>query len=273
MSIRILFLGEIVGKPGIQTVKAALKQLREDRNIDLVVANAEGTTNGFGIGRAHSMQLQKLGVDIITGGEKIFYKLDMVEHIAKNPTILRPANYPQGVPGRGMRYAQVGDKKVYVLNLLGNSDFPRTHLANPFNYVGSLVEKAREETPLIFVQFHAATTAEKNTMAFLLDGKATAMIGTHTKVLSADARIFPKGMAMVTDNGRCGSQMSVGGFDPETEINKLITQIPARSRECWDGLELQGVLVEASDDGTATSVEVIRIPVETPPKPTEAPDA
>lgn len=121
----------------------------------------------------------------------------------------------------------------------------------------------------MFVQFHAATTAEKNTMAFLLDGRVTAMIGTHTKVMSGDARIFPKGMAMITDNGRCGSQMSVGGFDPKLEINKLITQIPARSHECWEGLELQGVLVEADDQGKAVSIETIKVPVETPPKPTD----
>ena len=269
MSTRILFLGEIVGKPGIQTIKSALKTLRTEKQIDLVVANGEGTTNGFGIGRAHAIQLQKLGIDILTGGEKIYYKLDMVDFISKNPTILRPANYPQGVPGRGLRYVNIGDKKVVIINLLGNSDFPRTHLANPFNFIENLVEKAKEETPLVFVQFHAATTAEKNTMAFLLDGRVTAMIGTHTKVMSGDARIFPKGMAMITDNGRCGSQMSVGGFDPKLEINKLITQIPARSHECWEGLELQGVLVEADDQGKAVSIETIKVPVETPPKPTD----
>lgn len=269
MSIRILFLGEIVGKPGIQTIKSALKRLRADKQVDLVVANAEGTTNGFGIGRAHAIQLQKLGIDIITGGEKIYYKLDMVDFIAKNPSILRPANFPQGVPGRGIRYASVGDKKIVVINLLGNSEFPRTHLANPFLLVENLVEKAKEETPFVFVQFHAATTAEKNTMAFLLDGRVTAMVGTHTKVLSADARIFPKGTAMVTDNGRCGSQMSVGGFDPNLEITKFVTQVPARSRECWDSLEMQGVLVEAGDDGKALSIETIRVPVETPVKPGE----
>lgn len=269
MSTRILFLGEIVGKPGIQTIKSALKNLRVEKQVDLVVANGEGTTNGFGIGRAHAIQLQKLGIDIITGGEKIYYKLDMVDFISKNPTILRPANYPQGVPGRGVRYVNIGDKKAVIINLLGNSDFPRTHLANPFNFIENLVEKAKEETPLIFVQFHASTTAEKNTMAFLLDGRITAMIGTHTKVMSADARIFPKGMAMITDNGRCGSQLSVGGFDPKLEINKTITQIPVRSRECWEGLELQGVLVEADDAGKAVSIETIRVPVETPPRPAE----
>ncbi len=269
MSIRILFLGEIVGKPGIQTIKSALKGLRAEKRIDLVVANGEGTTNGFGIGRAHAIQLQKLGIDILTGGEKIYYKLDMVDFISKNPTILRPANYPQGVPGRGVRYVNIGDKKAVIINLLGNSDFPRTHLANPFNFIENLVEKAREETPLVFVQFHASTTAEKNTMAFLLDGRVTAMIGTHTKVLSADERIFPKGTAMITDNGRCGSQFSVGGFDPKLEINKFITQIPMRSHECWEGLELQGVLVEADDEGKAVSIETIRVPVETPQRPTD----
>jgi metallophosphoesterase (TIGR00282 family) len=269
MSIRVLFLGEIVGKPGITTVKSALRKLREDRQIDLVIANGEGATGGFGLGRAHSMQLFKLGIDILTGGEKIYYKKDMVEFIAKNPNILRPANYPQQNPGRGVKYLTVKDMKVCVINLLGNADFPRTHLGNSFSLAQMLVDKAKEDNQIVLLQYHASTTAEKSTMAYMLDGKASAVIGTHTKVLSGDERILKKGTAFITDNGRCGSQTSVGGFLSETEINKFITQIPVRSNECWEDLQLVGVLVEIGDDGKATLIETVRIPVETTGKQEE----
>ncbi|HKL59764.1 MAG TPA: TIGR00282 family metallophosphoesterase [Sphaerochaeta sp.] len=261
MSIRVLFLGEIVGKPGIQTIKSALKTLREEKQIDLVIANGEGATGGFGLGRAHSMQLLKLGIDVLTGGEKIYYKMDMVEFIAKNPSILRPANYPQQNPGRGVRYLTVKDAKVCVINLLGNANFPRTHLSNPFTLAQMLVERAKEDGYITLVQFHASTTAEELTMGFMLDGQVAAVIGTHNKVQTSDARVLKKGTAYITDNGRCGSQTSVGGFDPETEIMKQISQVPVRSSECWDDLALVGVIVEIDDDGKASSIEPIKVPV------------
>ncbi|MFA6731409.1 MAG: TIGR00282 family metallophosphoesterase [Sphaerochaeta sp.] len=262
MSIRVLFLGEIVGRPGIQTVKETLKTLRQEKQIDLVIANGEGATNGFGLGRAHSMQLLKLGIDVLTGGEKIYYKMDMVEFIAKNPSILRPANYPQQNPGRGVRYLMVKETKVCVINILGNADFPRTHLSNAFSLAQMLVDKAKEDGALALVQFHASPTAEKLSLGFMLDGKASAVIGTHTKVLSADATILRGGTAYITDNGRCGSQLSVGGFDKQVEIDKLISQVPSRSQESWEDLRLVGVLVDIADDGKATSIETIQIPVE-----------
>lgn len=265
MSIRVLFLGEIVGRPGIQTIKSALKKLREEKQIDLVIANGEGATGGFGLGRAHSMQLLKLGIDILTGGEKIYYKMDMVEFIAKNPSILRPANYPQQNPGRGVRYLTVKDTKVCVINLLGNANFPRTHLSNPYSLAQVLTDKAKEEGCITLVQFHASTTAEGLTMGFMLDGKVGAVIGTHSKVLTSDARVLKKGTAYITDNGRCGSQTSVGGFDKETEILKQISQVPTRSEECWDDLALVGVIVDLEESGKATSITPIQVPV----KPTD----
>ncbi|MDD2405405.1 MAG: TIGR00282 family metallophosphoesterase [Sphaerochaetaceae bacterium] len=264
MSIRVLFLGEIVGRPGIYAIKAGLKELKLTCHADYVVANGEGATNGFGIGRNHALQLQKLGIDLITTGEKTYYKLDMVEHIVKNSRIIRPANYPPGNPGRAFRICTINDKKAAFIVLLGNSDFPRTHLANPYHTIQNLIDKISGETRTIFLQFHASTTAEKQTMAFHINGKASAMIGTHTKVLSADARVLTGGTAMITDNGRCGSSVSVGGFEPKHELQRYITQIPNRSRECWDQLELQGVVVECDDDGKAISIETIRHKVAAP---------
>jgi metallophosphoesterase (TIGR00282 family) len=260
--MNVLFLGEIVGKPGIFTIKH-LKQLRQEKAIDLVIANAEGTTNGFGLGKAHAMQLSKLGVDILTGGEKIYYKLDMVDFLAKASWILRPANYPLGDPGRGIRTMEIGGKTVVIINLLGTSGFSKVHLNNQFGLANVLVDKARAETkdPIILVQFHAATSAEKQTMGYLLDGKVAAVIGTHSKVLSADPHLLPAGTAYLTDNGRCGSTLSIGGFANDVELRKYMTGIPERSHENWDGLEIQGALVSIGDDGKATSVETIRYPV------------
>jgi calcineurin-like phosphoesterase len=155
----------------------------------------------------------------------------------------------------------VNGQEVCVITILGNADFPRTHLSNAFSLAQLLVDKALEEGAIPLVQFHASPTAEKLSMGFMLDGKAAAVIGTHTKVLSADGRILKGGTAYITDNGRCGSQRSVGGFDPTTEIEKHILQIPVRSQECWDDLALVGVMVEISDEQKASSIEVVHIPV------------
>ena len=262
--MRILFLGEIVGRAGIHAVKSGLKELKELHKVDYVVANAEGATNGFGIGRNHAIQLQKLGINLLTTGEKTYYKIDMVEHISKNPYIIRPANYPQGNPGRGYKIAEINGIKVAFINLLGNAEFPRTHLSNPFIMINALLEKIHAETPIIFLQFHASTTAEKATMAYHINGRATAMIGTHSKVLTADPRILSGGTAMITDNGRCGSTLSVGGFEAKTEIAKFLSQVPNRSKESWTEIELQGVVVEVADEGKAISIMTVRKAVQAP---------
>lgn len=262
MGIRVLSLGEIVGKPGVFCIKTGLKSLCKEHNIDFVIANGEGATGGFGIGKNHSIYLRKLGIDVITTGEKTFFKKDMVWSIQKSSFMLRPANYPPAVPGRGWRTYDVNEHRIGIINLMGQSDFPRTHLSNPFTFLPTIVEKLRETTPIIILQFHAATTAEKNSMFFHADGIVSAVIGTHTKVISADAKIFPKGTAVITDNGRCGSISSVGGLEASIEIEKFITQIPERSAEIWEGLELQGVIVSIDEmTGKAESIETIRHPV------------
>lgn len=264
MSLTILALGEIVGKPGIYAAKSGIKAIKAEKNIDFIIASGEGATGGFGIGKNHSLSLKKMGIDVITTGEKTYFKKDMVEHIKQASFILRPANYPPGNPGRGWRIYDAGDKKIGVITLLGQAGFQRIHLSNPFTFLPSIVEKIKEITPYIILQFHAATTAEKNSMFFHADGTLSAVIGTHAKALTADARIFPGGTAVITDNGRCGSLNSVGGLDPEIEIRKFISQIPERSADCWNTLELQGVIFKLDDDGKAASIETVRIPVETP---------
>ncbi|MGC9313891.1 MAG: TIGR00282 family metallophosphoesterase, partial [Sediminispirochaetaceae bacterium] len=204
MGIRVLYIGEIVGKAGVFCIKQALRPLKEEKQIDFVIANGEGTTGGFGIGKNHSIYLHKLGIDVITAGEKVYFKKDMVPHIAKAPYILRPANYPPSNPGRGWRVFQVGDRKIGVICLLGQSSFSRVHLSNPFTFLPELVSRVKEETNLIILDFHASTTAEKYSMFHHADGLVSAVIGSHTKVLTADEHIKEKGTAVICDTGRTG---------------------------------------------------------------------
>lgn len=263
--VRVLFIGEIVGKAGIYCVKKLLPRIKEEHQIDFIIANGEGATGGFGIGKNHSIYLRKLGLDVITSGECIYYKLDMVTHIKKAPYILRPANYPPGNPGRGWWiYTTVDDKKIAVVNLLGQSGFNRVHLSNPYTFLPEIVSRISAETNTIIVDFHAATTAEKYSMFFQADGMVSAVIGTHFKVLTADPQVLPGGTAVITDVGRTGSLDSVGGLDPEIEIKKYLTAVPERSKDAWERLELQGVLIDINERGKATRIEILKNQCENP---------
>jgi metallophosphoesterase (TIGR00282 family) len=256
--LRILYIGEIVGSPGVFCVKSRLAELKEEKSIDFVNACGDGATGGFGIGKNHSIYLHKLGVDAITSGECIYYKKDMVTHIVNASYVLRAANYPFGNPGRGWNVFRVGDQSVGVVILLGQSGFNRVHLNNPFLMIEGILEKMAPETKTVIVDFHASTTAEKYTMFYHLDGKVSAVLGSHTKVLTADARVLPGGTAVIAGTGRTGSRCSVGGLDPEIEIRKFVTQIHEQSRVTWKDLELQGVVVETNEEGKAVAIETVR---------------
>ncbi|MDC7241505.1 MAG: TIGR00282 family metallophosphoesterase [Spirochaetales bacterium] len=258
--MKVLFIGEIVSKAGVFTVKKLLPGLKKEKEIDFVIANGNGVTGGFGMGKNHSLYLKKLGIDAMTSGECVYYKKDMVGFIPKASFLLRPANYPPGSPGRGWSIYHVGDRKVGVINLLGQSGYQRVHLSNPFSYVPDLVKRVKEQTDNIIVNFHATTTAERETLAYVVDGTVSAVIGTGTKALTADAGIMPKGTARITDAGRTGSLNSVGGLDSDIEIRKFLTQIPERSGDAWDQMELQGVLLDLDEKGRALSIEPLRIP-------------
>lgn len=258
MSVRILYIAEIVGKTGVFIVKKLLPGLKRDLEPDLVVACADGATGGAGVGRAHAAYLRKLGVDVVTTGERAFYKKDIVELFPKASWLLRPANYPHGVPGHGWKIFASGEKKAAIIQLLGQSGFPRTHLANPFLLVDDLLPRLKQETPVVIVEFHAATTAEKITMAAHLDGRVAAVIGAHTRVPTADCRVSAGGTAAVTDAGRTGTLLSVGGMDPESRVREYLTGIPEWSRDGGRILELQGCLIEVGDDGRALSIAPVR---------------
>ncbi len=258
--MKILFIGEIVGRAGIKTVKEVLPPLKEELHLDFVVANGNGTTGGFGMGKNHAIRLNKLGMDILTSGECVYYKKDMLPFIGKAPFMLRPANYPPGSPGRGWGVFEKDGKKLGVINLLGLSGYERVHLSNPFSYVGELIKKVREQTPHILINFHALPTAEKKTMAALVDGKVSAMMGTGAKALTADAQISAKGSGTITDAGRSGALYSVGGLLPEIEIRKFLTQLPERSKDAETPGELQGVFLELDAQGKAIAIKTLKCP-------------
>ncbi|MBR2282161.1 MAG: YmdB family metallophosphoesterase, partial [Spirochaetales bacterium] len=168
----------------------------------------------------------------------------------------------------GVRYLMVGERKVCIINTLGMCNFNNPHLNNPFIAAESIAEKARTETPIVLYSFHASATAEKITMGRLLQGKVSAVVGTHSKVLTADATILEGGTAYITDLGRCGASVSVGGFEPEHEIRKFRTQVQVRSHESWEKPQMQGLLVDVDDgSGKALAIETIRmdVKVEIPP--------
>jgi metallophosphoesterase (TIGR00282 family) len=264
-SLRVLFIGEIVGKSGVWVVKELLPKIREKKRIDFVIADGEGATGGFGIGKNHAVYLHKLGIDAITTGECSYYKKDIVEHFNRAPYMIRPANYPPRNPGRGWMIFEKNGRKIAVLSLLGIAGFKRVHLKNPFSLLPKLLESITPETNAIVLDFHAVTTAEKATMFAMADGRLSAVIGTHTKALTADDHVTAGGTAVITDAGRTGSLDSVAGLDPEIEIRKLTTLVHEYSKEGWATLEMQGVVLEIGDDGKALSMEKFRVPCAPPP--------
>jgi metallophosphoesterase (TIGR00282 family) len=260
--MRVLYVGEIVGKAGVFTVKKLLAKVKKDFRVDFTVGNADSATGGAGLGRQHAVYLRKLGLEALTLGECSYYKKDIVEQLGKSPWLLRPANYPYGNPGRGYKVFPTPKGPIAVVTLLGQAGFPRVHLANPFACATDLGRKLKEETPVLLLDFHAATTAEKETMARHLDGLYSAVVGSHGKTLTADARVQQAGTAALTDAGRTGSLMSVGGLDPATRIKEFMMGIPAWAKDGTAGLELQGCVLEFRADGRAASIEAIRIPCE-----------
>jgi metallophosphoesterase (TIGR00282 family) len=264
--MRVLFLGEIVGKAGHFTLKNLLDDLKVRERVDFVIANANGATGGFGLGKNHAVTLRRKGIDVLTGGENIYFKKDIVEFMPKAPWILRPANLPPVIPGRGWGVYESPAGEVGVICMIGQSGYTRTHGNNPFTYLPELVRKIKERTEIVILNFHATTTAERRTMAFHSDGTITAMIGTGTRCQTADASIMRGGTAVITDAGRTGSRDSVYGMDSRTELRILQTGMPERSKDGWGNLRLQGVVIGIGADGKAESIETLDVPCK------EAPD-
>lgn len=259
MGIRVLYIAEIIGKAGVFCVKKILPDLKKRVSPDFVIACGNSVTSGAGIGRAHSVYLRKLGIDVITTGEAAFYKKDIVDAFPKSPWLLRPYNYPPGVPGRGLNVYRTQKGPLAVVQLLGQSGFSRIHLDNPFRLLDALLAEL-VDIKTIILDFRAATTAERQAMFYYGDGRLSAILGSYGRAISADASISPKNTAFMTDTGRTGSLLSVGGLDAERKIAEYRSGVPSWPKDAHLLPELQGCLIDIDDDGRAESIETLRIP-------------
>lgn len=254
--MRILFIGDVVGKPGRLAVRHLLPELRSRRKVDVVIANGENAAGGMGITPAVAEELFSYGIDLLTMGNHIWDKKEGVRLAAEEVRLLRPLNYPAGVPGQGSAFI-VGRNKVRmaVINVQGRVFFP-AHLDCPFRSVGREVERLRDMTPLIVVDFHAEATSEKMAMGWHLDGKVTAVIGTHTHVQTADARVLPGGTAYVTDVGMTGPVDTVIGIKKELALQKFLTQMPVPFEVGRGERQLAAAFIEADPEtGRAVAIE------------------
>ncbi|MDR2864158.1 MAG: YmdB family metallophosphoesterase, partial [Spirochaetaceae bacterium] len=197
-------------------------------------------------------------------GECCFYKKDLTENFSKVPYVLRPKNISAQAPGFGSRIYKMGDKKIAVAVLLGQSYFKRLHADNPFTALPLLLERLGEETPFIIIDFHSASSAEKRTLFEIANGKCSAVIGSHNRVQTGDEQILSGGTAVISDAGRTGSLNSVGGCDIKTHINEYLSGIPDWSRDAWETPEIQGVVIDLDDKGKSTKIERIKISVPAP---------
>lgn len=256
--MNILFIGDIFASGGRGIVADNLNELISEHKIDLAIANAENSAGGFGITPLIAEELLSLGLDVLTGGNHSFDKREIHEYYPHQPRLLRPANYPDGLPGAGVYAATARNGVRYaVLNLQG-----RAHMANidcPFRKADALLATLDPAIKIRIFDFHAELTSEKMAMGWYLDGRATAMIGTHTHVPTADSRILPGGLAYQTDSGMTGPYDSVIGVDKDTILRRFLTGLTGRMEAAKHRIELHGVVIGADEaSGKAVSIKRIR---------------
>ena len=258
--MRILFIADVVGVPGRRAIEERLPGLREELRVDVCVLNGENLADGVGITPKLADRMLALGADAITLGNHTWRRGEIVPYLKASDRVIRPANMSASAPGSGMTFVPSADGlELGVINLLGSLFLnpPRW----PFEVVDELVEEARKRTPVILVDMHAEATSEKAAMARWLDGKVTAVIGTHTHVQTNDARVQPGGTAALTDAGMTGPHDSVIGVEAELAIRQMRNGLPIRFETAQGGVRIEGALVECGRDGRATSCEAVRFPV------------
>ena len=258
--MKILFIGDVVGKPGRAAVTVLVPKLKRERDLDLVVANGENSAHGAGLTASTVSALLDAGVDIITSGDHTWDQKEIYEVIDREPRLLRPLNFAPAAPGRGSTIVNIGDKQaVGVINLIGRVFLPNSDC--PFRAAQAEVAKLRRLTNVIIVDLHAEATSEKIAMGRFLDGQVSAVIGTHTHVATADEQILPKGTAYISDVGMCGPHDSVLGRDVEAVLKRFLTQMPQKMEVATGNVALCGVMLDVDEDsGKARSIERVRVP-------------
>ncbi len=255
--VKILFIGDIVGQPGRLAVKTLLPKLREQHGLDFVIANGENSAGGNGTTPRTAEEIFSAGVDVITSGDHLWDQKEVMELLAGEKRFVRPLNYPPGTPGQGSTVVQKGSlPPVAVLNAQGRTFMPA--IENPFLMVPLELEKLRQQTRIIFVDFHAEATSEKIGFARMLDGKVSAVVGTHTHVQTADEQIFPGGTAYLSDAGFTGPHESVLGREIEPVIKRFVTNMPQRFEVASARVMLHGAVVEV-DETTGQALGIWRV--------------
>jgi len=256
--MRILFIGDIVGEPGRRAMKELLPKIVKRESIDFVIANGENTAGGSGITPMIVDELLGYGVDVITSGDHIWKRKEILDRIAEDARILRPANYPRETPGFGATViASRSGVEVGVINIIGRVFMQAVEC--PFRTVKSEVEKMKNKTRIIIVDMHAEATSEKVAIGWFLDGTVSAVIGTHTHIQTADEKILPKGTAFLTDAGMTGPYDSVIGRKKEQILNRFITQMPTKFEMAEDDVQLHGAVIEVDEKtGRAESIKRVQ---------------
>lgn len=257
--MKVLFIGDIVGKPGRKALKQGLPDLVNKLKIDFVIANVENAAGGFGITRSVGEEILSAGVDVLTSGNHIWDKKEAVTYIPKENRLLRPANYPDNVPGAGSIVMKTSSgEKIAVLNLSGRVFM--NNLDCPFKVAERELAVLKEQVRIIIVDFHAEATSEKSAIAWYLDGEVSAVLGTHTHVQTADEQILPKGTAFITDVGMTGPVNSIIGVEREQVINRFLTSIPTRFETAKGTSVLSCVVLEINPKtGMSTGIQRLQM--------------
>lgn len=258
--MKVLFIGDIMGEPGRRAITRTLHKVVAQHAVDLVIGNGENVAGGFGITPELAQELFEMGLAVITTGNHAWDKKEVLDYFRQEPRLLRPANYPDGVPGRGSIVVETpGGERLGVLQVMGRAYMPT--LDCPFQVARREVARLKTETRAIIVDMHAEATSEKMAMGHFLDGDVAAVVGTHTHVQTADEQMLPKGTAYITDIGMTGPVHSVIGIKKEIAIEKFLTGMPRRFEVASGPAELCAVLVELDGAvGKAISIQRFRIP-------------
>jgi metallophosphoesterase (TIGR00282 family) len=256
-----LILGDVVGRPARRAIRDLVPSLIERERIDLAIANAENAAGGIGVDLKSAKELLSSGLDVLTSGNHIWKKKEIYQYMDEHSELIRPANYPEGAPGRGWCAWQNDDGlKALIINVQGRVFMPN-HVDDPFRSVDAICRERGRHSRVIIVDMHAEATSEKNAMGWHLNGRASIVFGTHTHVQTSDDRILPGGTAYITDVGMCGPLDSVIGMEKETVIKGFLSQLPRQFEVAHENVVLQGIIVDVDDDsGQAREIRRLRIP-------------
>ena len=258
--ITVLCVGDVFGEPGRRAIEVLLPRLKKQHEVDVAVVNVENAAAGAGVLPAMAKAFLEQGADVMTSGNHIWDKKEIIEYIVKENLLLRPANYPPGTPGTGSIVVKAGPHRVAVLNLMGRVFLP--HLDCPFRKADEEIERLRRETSLIVVDMHCEATSESQAMGWYLDGRVSAVVGTHRHVQTADERLLPKGTAYITDLGLTGPTDSVIGVEPAIALQRFLTQMPHRFEPAKGPAALHGAVIRIDPDtGLGLSIERVRVPL------------